>query len=592
MAANSEMQTLEQQLQEYRAKLAAYKTDVQSTGGSASVSGGNAGGGNASVSGVTVNTVNIPPLPDKKPGPPASKGGSRSQLSRQSSASSRSSALSSQSYQDSPTPRQRKSILPPDQPTAPSSDVSPSIDSRGAETSQEDAGTMFNYDDDFENDGSIGEDSEEALTWRTDPEKSLSDWTINISNRSTRQTQSYHVHRNVLAVGPRRSEYFVRFFLSHDRLHKTGHSTDIWLEGVAADAMSLLLDFMYSPEGKLNIDTKSAIGLRHLAQFFGMRGLHKRVMAFIQKDLNMQNIKTYYQSAAAVDDNKVSELASECCARNILDISESHSLLPAVDPLFFRRIMLSPEINTKEKQLHTSQLLAAFCVLHKNLLDDQDFIRLTDEQCLPHVHYKAALTLMEMETDLVVLDHDTEEMTSLQERCLRDIATHWEELSKMKAHELTRICRKLPSPVVTEIMVRSLSQAKRSVDKEKLKNSSSYTSSGDSVGSGTSEQRMRRDYEKRMALLQRQHQETLDSIKAEFEANLVKMREAVVEKYVSAASRKWSLCCVVGSHASLLLFLAETSTSTSIGTNSNGSSVFRISLMGRWFKALLLLLSL
>ena len=40
------------------------------------------------------------------------------------------------------------------------------------------------------------------LDWRMDPEESYSDWKIEISVDGTFH-ESYHVHRNILAVGPR-----------------------------------------------------------------------------------------------------------------------------------------------------------------------------------------------------------------------------------------------------------------------------------------------------------------------------------------------------------------------------------------------------
>ena len=405
---------------------------------------------------------------------------------------------------------------------------------------------MFNYDDDFDKHGELtGEEpEEEALTWRSDPSRSLSDWTILVSNRETQETHPYHVHRNVLAVGPRKSEYFVRFFLSHDRMSKSSKSTEIWFSTVAANTMPQLLDYMYSSDGKLDISTECAVGLRHLAQFFGMRALHKKVMNYITSDLTMDNVLTYYQHTVAVDDAKVSEIASAHCAKHVMDIGLDDPLLGVVDALFIRQILtLSNQVDSVEQQLHTSQLLAEYCRQHRKTLDDQDFIRLTDERCLRRVHYSAALTLMEMEADLVLLDqHDVdviEETTSLQNRCLADLTKHWEQLGQMQPAELTRICRKLPSAVVTEIMVRSLGQAKEQLGSSASSSSSSgqqqqkqQQQQGSDGDSDSNDSDVRSEYEAKLANLKRQHQVTLEKIKREFEANLMKMKEAVIEKCV------------------------------------------------------------
>jgi hypothetical protein len=84
------------------------------------------------------------------------------------------------------------------------------------------------------------DDDEESLmdlSWRLDPVKSLSDWTIhvhafvprkidpltaanpksNLSNeRPKARTDVYHVHKSVLGVGPRRSRFFAVAFAQHE----------------------------------------------------------------------------------------------------------------------------------------------------------------------------------------------------------------------------------------------------------------------------------------------------------------------------------------------------------------------------------------
>jgi len=556
-SSNHEVSTLEQQLQEYRAKLAAYDNGgVAKTTLTSSVSLGaqpqsintnsnQAVGGGA---GSSSNPAYFSPRP--KVVRSASGNNIRSQRNPSPSVKPGNYEAMSNSVPIIPLVHEPSSHHDDESDNNPPQESSFHNSGGAAASPQEqqqkqqpqdsisqlaEGDVLFNYDEDFDG-GSIEDEPEEELTWRSDPEKSMSDWTIRVMNRVTRQKQVYYVHRNVLAVGKRKSEYFVRFFRSHDRVGKSNNVTEVHFESVAASAMPFLLDYMYSSEGKLEIATINAVGLRYLAQYFGMRGLHKRVMSFITRDMTMDNVKIYYEHTVAVDDSKVSEIAGSQCAQNILSINTKNPLLKAVDPLFFRRIMLSREIDSMEKHLHMSQLLAEFCILHRKLLDDQDFIRLTDEQCLPHVHYKAALTLMEMEADLGLVDHEMHEKTSLQDRCLRDLASHWEELSTMKPAELSNICRKLPSAVVTTIMIRSLGQAKKTVDVERRKAAQAgadalQKGSGGSVGSASSDKKTgKRDYDAKLATIKREHQQTLDEIKGEFETNLVKMREAVVEK--------------------------------------------------------------
>jgi hypothetical protein len=83
----------------------------------------------------------------------------------------------------------------------------------------------------------IDEDEESLLdlSWRLDPIKSLSDWTIQVQTLAPRKAYPvdaknshapnvrlkarvdvYHVHKSVLGVGPRRSRYFARAFIQHE----------------------------------------------------------------------------------------------------------------------------------------------------------------------------------------------------------------------------------------------------------------------------------------------------------------------------------------------------------------------------------------
>ena len=61
------------------------------------------------------------------------------------------------------------------------------------------------------------EDDETELTWRLDARKSLSDWAVVVTTKETRITQVYNVHKNYLAVGPRKSLYFAREFATHNK---------------------------------------------------------------------------------------------------------------------------------------------------------------------------------------------------------------------------------------------------------------------------------------------------------------------------------------------------------------------------------------
>jgi BTB/POZ domain len=116
------------------------------------------------------------------------------------------------------------------------------------------------------------EKANDYLLWRHEEEDSLSDWTIHV--RSTQPStaaavglaattaagsaakpheqghqannavvKTYHVHKYVLATGPRRSEYFVRLF-RHGFAESHNSTSRIELDEIAAKAFPVLLDFL------------------------------------------------------------------------------------------------------------------------------------------------------------------------------------------------------------------------------------------------------------------------------------------------------------------------------------------------------------
>ena len=58
------------------------------------------------------------------------------------------------------------------------------------------------------------EEESHQLSWRDDPERSLSDWTIVVRCEVTGASESFHVHKAMLAAGARWSEYFKSVFKS------------------------------------------------------------------------------------------------------------------------------------------------------------------------------------------------------------------------------------------------------------------------------------------------------------------------------------------------------------------------------------------
>ena len=415
------------------------------------------------------------------------------------------------------------------------------------------------------------EEFEAELSWRLDPIQSHSDWTIKIISESSNTNSSsdtsggggcggdicssddtddsnyvrtekiYHVHKNILSVGPRKSEYFCSLFrctaannhLSSQhggggdtatggvvQLRETESKTStIVLEEMAAKAFPRLLDFAYSSTDTLYITTENAIALRYLAQYFGMRLLHKKVMEFLRKDITLSNMNTYVCDSYYFQDTKISNLVADTCAANIIDVSPTSSLLETVtDPNFFLRVISSSEIDTCDTTLssHLSLLVAAYCNFHKDDIDEDVFRRLTHRNHMPVIDKDASLLLLEIEADIMLKrrqqpsntgegaddgveggevlglssssnllletnknnlqngggggdagNGDGDEVLScLQKRCIKVIALHWKDLmtddeAKVQA---AAVFEKLPSSVLLEVMDKSLSIARQRLE--------------------------------------------------------------------------------------------------------------------------------
>ena len=354
-------------------------------------------------------------------------------------------------------------------------------------------------------------DDDDALTWRLDPETSLSDWTIRITNKDDDTVKDFHVHKNMLAVGGRKSEYFATVFRTTARDANPSTVTDISMATAAITAMPALLDFMYSSE-PLRVSTSNALGLRYLSRKLGVKKAFDTSMEFIHKDISLETVGQYYMDSNNLKDEKIMGTAAGLCGTHILTIEPSSELLRKFDAGFLAKIMASQAIDTDDKKKHVSLLVSAYCRYHQDTLAGDTFRMLTDEIFVPLIHRDAVLPLLDLEADLVVatsLESFTS-MSSLQQRCLRDIAGHWYELSEKNPQETTRVCRKLPSFVVAELLGRSLMFSKVPATPD----------------TGTEAE----DSDEKQGELQKAHEEEITRLESEYEAKIKELEYLHAEK--------------------------------------------------------------
>jgi hypothetical protein len=137
------------------------------------------------------------------------------------------------------------------------------------------------------------------LTWTREPKDNFSDWIIVVTTATARS--NYFVHKNILGAGHRGSKYFNKVFKTSTR-----SKSRIGLLDSAARAFPDMLDFIYSFQSEsVKISTDTAVALRYLSDFFGVPTLFNDANAFIQEDMNKNNIHRYLREAQAFKDEEL-----------------------------------------------------------------------------------------------------------------------------------------------------------------------------------------------------------------------------------------------------------------------------------------------
>lgn len=235
----------------------------------------------------------------------------------------------------------------------------------------------FNLDEEDEWEYDDG-DQEEPLTWSEGDEPSnFCDWTIEVQrvvheqenetalkshgkhkqggkgskendSNKTNNVKCYHVHKAILSVGPRRSDYFATLFKQSHLSEFATSTSHIPLESSAADSFPALLDYIYT-EKMIKFTTKNATAVRHLAHYFGMRPLWKQTSAFIRGDFSLDTAATYLSEAIIYHDEKLELASIAILAENIEEINRR--TLTKLSPSSFERIFASPRLKCRSRKL-------------------------------------------------------------------------------------------------------------------------------------------------------------------------------------------------------------------------------------------------
>lgn len=331
-----------------------------------------------------------------------------------------------------------------------------------------------------------------TLSWRSDPNASFSDWTIEVATVENNQitcSTFYHCHSNVLVWGPRKCGVFVKLF--QDRMKQTPYSTitQIQLSPSEAEAFPSMLDFLYC-ETTLSLSADRICSIFSLAERFENEMLTKAIQAFVENYLDFeQSIEFFHYVRRQKNREKFDKLVlltnSKICGYLVKHPKEASKVPPEMlAHILHRRAQVMKVLKgedprkfsgewemTRSKILSTVVSECCFCAVssatQKYTLTRQTFERLTNPKHLPALDSNAALQMLHVDSILSLntqRDGDLKEATqhslsSLELRCIQALVMDWSNL--FAEHQDSLFQKVLPnvrSRVVTEILLQVSSQ--------------------------------------------------------------------------------------------------------------------------------------
>ena len=356
-------------------------------------------------------------------------------------------------------------------------------------------------------------------TWRGNPKKTLSDWKIVVvTSEFEEDSKTYHVHKSILATGPRSSKYFAKLFLEKGeegerKSTNEARTTRIELDEQDAESFPLLLDFIYNVGHQRKVsqnDTSlslvigdgftvnNAVSLRHLARVFDCEGLMLAVNKFIQQDLSLKTGPLYLMQAYSYQDRRLVESAKRLCIENFPRL-DTNAVLKFPLPLF-RSIVCSVMRRAKSttttdgestfsedenvSSYHLSDVVCQYLEKHPKIATAKLLLELTDKKVMPQIAPEAAIGFTAIARDLDSRDiaPESEEwhgLIILCERCAKAVVNEygWQDFDVSSAlHEyLNGSCAleegsKMDSLLFATSLAAALEKAQRDLKKSSSDN--------------------------------------------------------------------------------------------------------------------------
>ncbi len=279
-------------------------------------------------------------------------------------------------------------------------------------------------------------------SWRLGPDKSLSDFMLTVLSSETGTATNYHVHKHMMAVGPRSSQYMNKVFASESASH-----FQVTLDEKTSVLIPDILDFIYHNDHDVNMTTNNAVAFRQLAKMLKICPLEVKAATFILEDMQIDNLVTYVSESSYFNDTEVTKAVVEKCTGNIESIAVDDRLWIVMEPELFHQIIASPHIDRGSLSKHLSILLKEYLDLHQYEISMDLFVTLTSDNIIPIVDRSAALPLIELSDA-----YNSDECEELQKRCAFTIACYWQTTPQAERHRLFALLRHLPSSITVDFL--------------------------------------------------------------------------------------------------------------------------------------------
>ena len=227
-----------------------------------------------------------------------------------------------------------------------------------------------------------------GIDFVTDPTSSDGGIATTTTTTTTPKRDVYYVHKAMLAVGSRRSEWLGRRIRDAENSslarggdgsggNPDGHSSEVnvhetvMLES-AADAMSVVLDFCYYPDYPLEINVSNAVPLVYLGKRYKIRALLEQADNFVVENMVSTTAMHFLLDANLYHLDEILARAIDVTAAN-LAVTVDFDPIYKLPPDLFRRIILSKEMQCDSELL--SLIVYSYCGERKLLANHVVYIR-------------------------------------------------------------------------------------------------------------------------------------------------------------------------------------------------------------------------